>query len=51
MKLVMIQGNHIASYEGRKQTALVRVDHWDFAVSEFIEGFRVSGPGALGDAA
>lgn len=48
MKLVLIQGNALASYEGRKQTAVVLLDSWDFdGMHAWIEEFRVSGPQAL----
>jgi hypothetical protein len=50
MKLVMIQGDHIAFYEGRKQVVLVKVNDWDFDVPGFVEDLRVLGLKALDQA-
>lgn len=45
MKLVMIQGDVIARYEGRQQCEVVRVpatEH-DYSAAEMVEDFRVNG--------
>lgn len=48
MKLVLIQGDYMAHYEGRKQDVIIHVDTWDFDVRNFIEDFRTRGEKAVG---
>ena len=43
MKLVMIQGDLMAQYEGRKQMSVLKVNHWDFDVSGYVELLRTQG--------
>jgi hypothetical protein len=48
MKLVLIQGDHMANYTGRAQEAIVKVHNWDgFDVRVSVEAFRLAGARAF----
>lgn len=49
MRLVLIQGNSLANYIGRKQDCILQVDGWnpEWDPRPFIEEFRMTGELAL----
>lgn len=47
MKLVLIQGNYMANYEGREQRSVIEAHNWDFDVRAVVETFRTEGAKAF----